>query len=303
MLPADELPTGVPAPARGLSPSDRRDGGRFAPGNALASLGARARAGSTRLAARLSLATLPADAPFAPYQRAAASFRRAQSAALASSVGGGVCGPGPSSIVASAALALAWSRYLSDLAARTGDAELAARASRLSVESRQHLLAAHELCAREAHARPPAPPSWLRLQAPQPAEAEYDQGDERLGDDEPDAHEGSGGGISSDAGGGGEHPGIFPSDDDPPSQPVNKDSDVTSDAPARQLVYSEKTPGVSVPLAAPFLPSPMHGGQLRPVHEARAMPVAAPPRDLAEKLQALARSHDLDARRRRGGAG
>ncbi len=76
---------------------------------------------------------------------------------LARSVGGGVCGPGPSSVVASASLALAWSRYLSDEAAGTGDLELAMRSARRGETSRQHLLAAHELCAREAQARPAGP--------------------------------------------------------------------------------------------------------------------------------------------------
>ena len=56
--------------------------------------------------------------------------------------------------MASAALALAWSRYLSDQAAATGDPELAMRSARLGETSRQHLMAAHELCAREAKARP-----------------------------------------------------------------------------------------------------------------------------------------------------
>jgi hypothetical protein len=49
------------------------------------------------------------------------------------------------------------SRYLSDRAAATGDPELAMRSARLGETSRQHLLAAHELCAREAEARPKAP--------------------------------------------------------------------------------------------------------------------------------------------------
>jgi hypothetical protein len=55
--------------------------------------------------------------------------------------------------VASASLALAWSRYLGDLAAEKGDSELAMKAARLGEVSRQHLLGAHELCAREAKAR------------------------------------------------------------------------------------------------------------------------------------------------------
>ncbi len=153
VLPADELPAGVPDDARPESPSDRGVAGRFAPGNSLAAAGGRARRGTSRLAGRLGLATLPEGDAFAPYRRAAATFRRVQCADLARTVGGGVCGPGPSSVVASASLALAWSRYLSDEAARTDDPELAMRSARLGETSRQHLLAAHELCAREAQAR------------------------------------------------------------------------------------------------------------------------------------------------------
>jgi hypothetical protein len=65
--------------------------------------------------------------------------------------------------VASAALALAWSRYFSDVAARTGDAELAVKAVRLGDSSRQALLTAHELCAREAQARPRGPVNYDHL--------------------------------------------------------------------------------------------------------------------------------------------
>jgi hypothetical protein len=65
-------------------------------------------------------------------------------------------------MVASAALQLAWSRYLSDQAATTGDAELAVTASRLADASRNNLLAAHELCAKEAAARPRAPVDYRK---------------------------------------------------------------------------------------------------------------------------------------------
>ncbi len=157
VLPPDELPAGVPADAREGSPHDRGEAGRFAPGNSLARTGGHAKRGTSRLTARLGLSVLPDGDAFAPYRRAAATFRRVQCAELARTVGGGVCGPGPSSVVASAALALAWSRYLSDQAAATGDAELAMRSARLGETSRQHLLAAHELVAREATARPRAP--------------------------------------------------------------------------------------------------------------------------------------------------
>lgn len=154
VLPADELPDGVPADARAERPSDRGEAGRFAPGNALARAGGRAKRGKSRLTARLGLSTLAEGDAFRPYRAAAATFRRVQCAELSRTVGGGVCGPGPSSVVASAALALAWSRFLSDQAAATGDPELAMRSARLGETSRQHLLAAHELCAREAAGRP-----------------------------------------------------------------------------------------------------------------------------------------------------
>lgn len=157
VLPADELPAGVPGPSPEPSPGSQRADGRFTPGNALAARGGRARAGSTRLGDRLGLNDQALEA-FASYRRAAVSFRRAQCAALAASVGNGACGPGPSSLVATAALQLAWSRYFSDQAALTGDAKLAASASKLGNDSRQNLLAAHELCAREGKARPTTSP-------------------------------------------------------------------------------------------------------------------------------------------------
>jgi hypothetical protein len=164
VLPPDELPDGIPAVARPGSPTDRGERGRFAPANRLAAVGGLAKRGRAKLTARLGLTELPDGDAFAPYRRAASTFRRVQCAELARSVGGGFCGPGPSSVVASAALALAWSRYFSDQAAAKGDAELAMRSARLGETSRQHLLAAHELCAREAKARPPDPnarPFWL----------------------------------------------------------------------------------------------------------------------------------------------
>jgi hypothetical protein len=75
-------------------------------------------------------------------------------AQLAATVGGGEVGPGPASVIASAALQLGASRWLSDQGAELGDARMLLDASRLADASRQNLLAAHELCAREAQARP-----------------------------------------------------------------------------------------------------------------------------------------------------
>lgn len=157
VLPVDELPAGVLAHVHAEARGERTPDGRWTPGARTAQVqGGRAKRGKSRLTARLGLVSLPEDSSFTPYRRAAATFRRVQCSELARTVGGGVCGPGPSSVVASSALALAWSRYFSDQAATTGDAELAMRSARLGETSRQHLLAAHELCAREASARPRA---------------------------------------------------------------------------------------------------------------------------------------------------
>jgi hypothetical protein len=88
-----------------------------------------------------------ADERFEPYAKAARGFRVAHVTNLARTVGGGYCGPGPASIVASAALQLAASRFAFEV---LGDLALG---SKLANDSRQGLLAAHELCAREATAR------------------------------------------------------------------------------------------------------------------------------------------------------
>ncbi len=154
-VPVDELPAGVPGPARAASTAGRGPDGRWARGNPHASEGGRARAGKTRLASQLGLVSMDADPAFRPYRGAAEAFRRAQCASLAATVGGGICGPGPSSIVASAALALAASRYLYDTA--EGDSAKLTTAARLADSHRQALLTAHELCAREAAARPRGP--------------------------------------------------------------------------------------------------------------------------------------------------
>jgi hypothetical protein len=155
-LPPDEQPLGLPGDAGPQSRADHDDRGKFADGNKTSVAGGRARAGKTRLAAQLGIKRVAADDAFAPYRRAAARFRAAQCASIAATVGGGQCGPGPSSIVASASLALAASRFLYDTAA--GDADLLGKAARLADSSRQALLTASELAAREALARQAANP-------------------------------------------------------------------------------------------------------------------------------------------------
>ena len=165
--PPPELPLGVPGEIPADAGAASREGGRFEKGNTRSSLGGKAKKGKSRLAARLGLSKLPDDSVLKPYLASAATFRRTQCTYLAQTVGGSVCGPGPSSVVASAALALAWSRFFSDLAATTLDPEHATRAINFADRSRNMLGTAMELCAREAEARarsaPPVDPlaRWM----------------------------------------------------------------------------------------------------------------------------------------------
>jgi len=155
VLPVDELPAGVPAPARLVAPRDAA--GRLLPGagtTELARSGGLAAAEARQLGQLLGLWTPPEGHAFAPYARLGREWRDAHMAQLGATVGGGHVGPGPASIVSTAALQLAASRWLSDVGAEAGDAKSLLEASRLADASRQNLLAAHELCAREAQARP-----------------------------------------------------------------------------------------------------------------------------------------------------
>lgn len=152
--PVDELPAGVPAAPE--SPVERRSNGTFTSAGARA-LGRRGGAEAARrtrfatlLADQLGMATV--DPEMQPYVDGAKEFALAQRAHLAATVGGGVVGPGPASMVQSAALALAASRYLYARGS-SGDAKLLGQAARLADQSRAALLTAHELAAREAQAR------------------------------------------------------------------------------------------------------------------------------------------------------
>lgn len=157
---ADELPEGMPAPAR---PHAARDGsGRFGQGSgttALAASGGRAKAEAARLKRMLGLSE-PAE-PYRAYVQHAADWRDAQLRHLAESVGGGAVGPDVIAIVSSAARQLAASLALNDAALAEGcddSVALLEKSSRLANDSRQNMLAAHELAARAAKARPLANP-------------------------------------------------------------------------------------------------------------------------------------------------
>jgi len=175
--PVDELPAGVPAsastrllvpvaakPARPRQGAAKGAAGRFR-GNPEAAREAGRKGAQATLAKRTKLraldrlglgnarpTTVEARELWA-YLDDAERFAVAEIERLAASVGGGFVPPNVSSIVQSAAIQLAGSR----MAAGQGKVELA---SRLANDSRQNLLAAHELCAREAKARPRAKPAW-----------------------------------------------------------------------------------------------------------------------------------------------
>jgi hypothetical protein len=138
-------------PLAARRPRGRPLGSGDAVSRAIQSAGGRAKAGKVTLSASLGLADVERSEAFQPYARKAASFRRAHCSELAA-LAGGHCGTGPSSMVASAALQLAFSRYLFDKGA-AGDLDAIKLASKLADSSRQNLLAAYELAVREGQAR------------------------------------------------------------------------------------------------------------------------------------------------------
>jgi hypothetical protein len=150
-LPADELPDGVAAPSGPVI--DRYPSGKVPPGpsaQALGRLGGLAKKESRELNALIGLWQPPEGHTAHQYLHVARVWRDEHAARLAQTVGGGTCGPGPSSIVATSALQLAASRILFDEGFRTNNPKLLLEASRLANDSGQNLLAAHELSAKEA---------------------------------------------------------------------------------------------------------------------------------------------------------
>lgn len=155
VLPCDELPVGMPAPASRAA--DRDASGKLIPGPGTSEQARRAALAKHEAASLARLTGLweaPDGHPFQPYQRLIAKWRDAHMSQLAATVGGGEVGPGPASIVSTAALQLGASRFLHDLGTESGDAKMLLDGSRLADASRQNLLAAHELCAKEAASRP-----------------------------------------------------------------------------------------------------------------------------------------------------
>jgi hypothetical protein len=105
---------------------------------------------------------LDADDPaFAPYREEAEAFLAHETERLAREAGAGVLSPSCASILASAAMQLAASRYLFDRA--NGKAELLKLASALANDSKASLISVFGLAREEAKQRPQAPAGvpWL----------------------------------------------------------------------------------------------------------------------------------------------
>lgn len=159
----DELARGIAAPlalvALPAAPrsDERTSGGTFTKGSNTAQRnGARKSAETRRQLKALRGLGLKGAPPteLAPYLEDIEAFAAHEIDRLGRNVGGGVCGAAPASLVQSAALQLGASRA----AFARGDSALG---SKLANESRGNLCAAHELCAREAQARPKAPNALL----------------------------------------------------------------------------------------------------------------------------------------------
>lgn len=156
VLPADELPAPVPSPAAAptVALTFRPDGkiADVVTARELGRRGGEATARRVRLVDSLGLAKLSDDSAFGPYRNAADEFVGHHLQCLAR-VAGGEVGPAPSTMVASAALQLAGSRYCFDKFAETADASWMKLGSTLANDSRQNLLAAYEYATREGAAR------------------------------------------------------------------------------------------------------------------------------------------------------
>jgi hypothetical protein len=154
VLPADEQ--APPDPAKPARPPVRRHAnGKLADKASAAELGrlgGLAKAERTRLLSSLGLVSLSVNDAFYAYENAGEAFAEKHMQTLADMFDG-KCGEGPMSIVKTAGIQLAASRFFYDLGKQTGDAKMLGEASRLGDASRQNILAAYELQSREAAAR------------------------------------------------------------------------------------------------------------------------------------------------------
>ena len=157
-LPVDELPKGKVAPQDTTTVTAAAESGRFEKGNKRSSLGGRARKGKPRMAERVSLTPPGEELPIAKYHKAAKAFATQNSASLAKHVGGGFLDSHTGSLVMSAARALKWANYYSDLAATMPPGSVDQReAVKLMLDADQkastHVRNAHDYAAKMAEAR------------------------------------------------------------------------------------------------------------------------------------------------------
>lgn len=140
----------------------------FTKGNKFAALGGSAKRDVPKLLGQMGI---PEAAPFRAFKALALGFLKHHVNRLARDVGGGECGPAPSMMVKFAAFQAASAEYLYREAVKMLESangppadlsklqELFQSSSKLQNSSRQNLLAAHELCAKEALSRRNKQPS------------------------------------------------------------------------------------------------------------------------------------------------
>lgn len=161
VMPPNELPSPVGAQVADVASRVKRgQDGRWldkTSAQELGRLGGLAKARRVRLVDSLGIKKIAESATFKPYRDAAEEFTAHHLGALAMQAGGSV-GPAPSTMVASAALQLAASRWAFDRGAEDNDAVMIKLGSSLANDSRQNLLAAYELAIREAEARQASAP-------------------------------------------------------------------------------------------------------------------------------------------------
>lgn len=155
-IPVDGMPKPVAASAAApTAPLVFREGHKIAD-TATAKIMGRAgglkKARNLRLVDSLGLTAIVSGSAFASYRTGAEHFVKHHLAELAA-VAGGVVGSGPSTMVASAALQLAGSRFAFDKFAETSEGAWLKLGSSLANDSRQNLLAAYSHAVLEAQGR------------------------------------------------------------------------------------------------------------------------------------------------------
>jgi hypothetical protein len=170
--PLDELGA-LNASDTGQALADRRVRGRpFVRGN---------RAAAGRKPALATSAGMPLDATDPAYRKALAYARRYRARRVRELAiqHGGDLSAGVCAMLTSASLALAASRFLATKAAESGDPDLMARSTRLSLDARQLELTALDVADRERDARPKAPfdplAQWRRPEDAKPPRPNHDR--------------------------------------------------------------------------------------------------------------------------------